>query len=148
MEKLIELYNEVNQFGRENNLKLTVIRPGEIRYEMKVQRKHLATPKTIHGGMIAAFMDGVLGVAALSAVANDGKLVATVEFKISYFQPALLGDQLIGKGMVEKKGSRILFASGEIVNQNNETVAKASGTFNAYPFEKSDVAEYLNNIQN
>ncbi len=146
MEKLIEIYNLVNKFGKEHNFELEVIQPGEIVYKMKVEEKHLATPTTIHGGMVAAMMDGVLGVAALSTVAQERKLVATVEFKISYYKPAFLGDTLIGKGKVDKKGNRIIFAVGEIVNQNNETVAKASGTFNAYPFEKSDVAEHLQNI--
>jgi uncharacterized protein (TIGR00369 family) len=145
MEKLIEIYNQVNQFGKENNLDLKIIEPGCIEYRMTVEAKHLATPTSIHGGMVAALMDGVLGVAALSAVAEENKLVATIEFKISYYQPAFEGDLLIGKGLVEKKGNRIIFASGEILNQNKETVAKASGTFNAYPFEKSDVANYINN---
>ena len=143
MEKLLEIYNQVNQFGRENNLELEIIKPGEIIYKMKVEAKHLATPTAAHGGVVAAMMDGVLGVAALSIVAEEGKLVSTVEFKISYYAPAFLGDTLIGKGTIDKKGNRIIFASGEIKNQKGDTVAKATGTFNAYPFEKSDVAEYL-----
>jgi uncharacterized protein (TIGR00369 family) len=143
MEKLLEIYNKVNQFGNENGMKLTIVKPGEIIYEMEVLPKHLATPQIIHGGMIAAMMDGVLGVAALSEVAIDKKLVSTVEFKISYFNPALIGDVLTGKGIVDKKGNRIIYASGEIYNQNNEIIAKAMGTLNAYPFEKSDIAKYL-----
>ena len=144
MEKLIEIYNKVNAFGRENNLELNIDSPGKITYKMTVEQKHLATPTAIHGGMLAAYMDAILGVAGLSAVAEEGKLVSTVEFKINFFKPAFLGDELIGKGTIEKKGNRILFAAGEITNQNNETVAKGSGTLNAYPFEKSDVAEYIN----
>ncbi len=145
MEKLLKIYNQVNQFGRENNLKLTVIEPGSILYEMEVLPKHLATPKVIHGGMVAAMMDGVIGVAALSIVANEKKLVSTIEFKISYFKPAFVGDILTGKGRVDNKGNRIISTSGEIYNQNNELIAKAMGTLNAYPFEKSDVAEFLKN---
>jgi len=143
LEKLLEIYNQVNQFGKDHNFKLTIVKPGEIIYEMEVLPKHLATPKIIHGGMIAAMMDGVLGVSGLSIVASEGKLVSTVEFKISYFNPALVGDILTGKGKVDKKGNRIIYTSGEIYNQKNEIIAKAMGTFNAYPIEKSDVAEYL-----
>ena len=143
MDKLLEIYNEVNQFGNDHNFKLTIVKPGEIIYEMEVLPKHLATPQTIHGGMIAAMMDGVLGVAGLSTVAQENKLVSTVEFKISYFNPALLGDILTGKGTVDKKGNRIIYTSGEIYNQKNEIIAKAMGTLNAYPIEKSDVAKYL-----
>ncbi|PCI93193.1 MAG: hypothetical protein COB15_16795 [Flavobacteriales bacterium] len=143
MKKLLDIYNKVNLFGNENGMKLTIIEPGSISYEMKVLPKHLATPTTIHGGMVAAMMDGVIGVAGLSAVAQEGKLVSTVEFKISYYNPALVGDILTGKGIVEKKGSRIIYASGEIYNQNNKIIAKALGTLNAYPIEKSDMTEYL-----
>ena len=143
MKKLIEIYNQVNQFGLENDFKLTIIKPGQITYEMEVLKKHLATPTTIHGGMIAAMMDGIIGVAALCLVAQEGKLVSTVEYKISYFKPAFLGDKLMGKGRVDHQGKRIIHASGEIYNQNNEIIAKAMGTLNAYPFEKSDVAQYL-----
>lgn len=147
MQELIQIYNEVNKFGQEHNLELEIIEPGEIVYKMNVAPKHLATPTTIHGGMVAGMMDGVLGVAALSSVAEQNKLVATLEFKISYYLPAYEGDVLYGKGKVEKKGNRIIFASGEILNQKNETIAKATGTFNAYPYEKSDVAEYIKNKQ-
>jgi len=124
-------------------MKLTIIKPGEISYKMEIVPKHLATPTTIHGGMIAAMMDAVIGVAGLSAVAQEGKLVSTVEFKISYYNPAVLGDTLTGKGKVEKKGNRIIYASGEIYNQNNKIIAKALGTLNAYPIEKSDLTKHL-----
>ncbi len=144
MERLLKIYEQVNKFGSKNGLKLTIIKPGEITYEMEVLEKHLATPTTIHGGMIAAMMDGVIGVAALSLVAPEGKLVSTVEYKINYFKPAYLGDVLFGKGRVDHRGKRIIHTSGEIYNQKNEIVAKAMGTFNAYPFENSDLPEFLN----
>ncbi|MGE0560924.1 MAG: PaaI family thioesterase [Flavobacteriales bacterium] len=141
MEHLIEIYNQVNNFGRENNMILTVVKPGEIIYEMEILKKHLATATTSHGGMIAAMMDGVIGVAALSLVANDKKLVSTVEYKLNYFRPAYLGDKLKGYGRVDFAGNKIIATSGEIYNQHGEMVAKAMGTFNAYPFEKSDIAK-------
>jgi uncharacterized protein (TIGR00369 family) len=122
-------------------MKLTVVKPGEIIYEMEVLEKHLATVNTIHGGMIAALMDGVIGVAALSLVAQDKKLVSTVEFKLNYYKPAYLGDVLKGYGRVDNAGKRIISTSGEIYNQKGEMIAKAMGTFNAYPFDKSDIAK-------
>lgn len=144
MENLLRIYEKTNRFGEENEMKLTTINPGEIIYEMKVQKKHLATPSTIHGGMIAAMMDGVLGVAALTLVASEKKLVSTVEYKINYFKPAYFGDLLKGYGRVDFRGNRIISSSGEIFNQHNQLVAKAMGTFNAYPVEKSDVFPLFN----
>lgn len=141
MENLIEIYNQVNQFGKENGLELTIIKPGEIIYKMEVLKKHLATPTTMHGGMLAAMMDGVIGVAALTLVAPEGKLVSTVEYKVNYFKPIYLGDVLTGKGHVDHAGKRIISTSGKVYNQNNEVVATAMGTFNAYPYAKSDMAK-------
>ncbi|MGB0886997.1 MAG: PaaI family thioesterase [Vicingaceae bacterium] len=142
MQKLIDIYNKFNRFGADNDLKLTIIESGKISYEMKVLPKHLATPTAIHGGMISAMMDAVIGVAALSVVANDNKIISTVEFKINFLNPAFLNDVLTGVGIVDKKGSRIIHASGEIRNQNNVIIAKAIGTLNAYPIQKSDLKEF------
>tara|TARA_B100000780_G_C21034027_1_gene414691 strand:- start:198 stop:632 length:435 start_codon:yes stop_codon:yes gene_type:complete len=140
MHKILELYNKLNKFGADHNMEMTIIEPGHIVYKMEVQDKHMATPNAIHGGMIAAMMDGVLGVAALSASAEDDKLVSTVEFKINYLNPARLGDQLVGEGSVDRKGKRIIITSGQIVAANrNVVIAKAMGTFNAYPPEKAGV---------
>ena len=144
MEDLIRLYNKVNNFGRDNHYELKIIDEGLIHYEMTIEERHLATPTAAHGGVIAAFMDAVIGVAALSAIHKEGKLASTIEFKISYYQPAYLGDKLKGIGKVDKKGKRIIFTSGKIYNQNNELIAKSTGTLNAYPFEKGDIAKTLN----
>tara|TARA_R110001592_G_scaffold148165_3_gene372866 strand:- start:4359 stop:4796 length:438 start_codon:yes stop_codon:yes gene_type:complete len=143
MEDLIRIYNQVNNFGRDNHFELNIIEEGLIHYEMTIEKKHLATPTAAHGGVIAAFMDAVIGVAALSAIHKEGKLASTIEFKISYYQPALLGDKLKGIGTVDKKGKRIIFTTGEIYNQHNKLIAKATGTLNAYPFEKGDIANIL-----
>ena len=143
MEKLLAAYNQFNHFGNDHNFQLTIVSPGEIIYTMEVLKKHLATPTAAHGGVIAAMMDGVIGVAALSAVASDNKVVSTIEFKINYFKPALLGDQLTGTGIVEHHGKRIIHASGEIKNQKGDIIAKAIGTLNAYPVDKSDLANKL-----
>ena len=142
MHPIIEVYNKINLFGEDHGMELTVIEPGHIIYKMIVQERHLATPSTIHGGMVAAMMDGVLGVAALTLSAEDDRLVSTVEFKINYFNPALLGDELVGEGIVERKGNRIIISSGHIIAQNRDTmIAKGMGTFNAYPKEKAGIEE-------
>ena len=140
---LIELYNKMNHYGRANGMELKVIEPGTIEYRMTVREDHLATPLAAHGGTLAGFMDAILGVASLSAVAKDDKLVSTLEFKINYLLPARPGDVLIGNGRVDHQGKVILTASGEITNENGDVLAKGLGTFRAYPFEKSGIKELL-----
>jgi len=136
MKEVIEKYIQVNHFGRFMEMEFTITAPGEIVYTLPVRTQLLATETAAHGGALAGLMDAVLGVAALSAVAEEQKRVATLELKISYFGPAIEGDLITGKGHVIKKGKRIVFSEGELYNQKNELIAKGSGTFTAYPIQE------------
>ncbi len=136
---LLEVYQKVNKYGEVNGMELTIVGVGEIIYQMEIKDIHMATPIAAHGGAVAGMMDAVLGVAALSFSALEEKLVSTIEFKINFLNPVYKGDVLRGVGKVEQKGKRIIIASGEITctNRDNIIIAKAMGTFNAYPFEKA-----------
>ncbi len=137
MHPIIKKYIEFNNFGRELGLNFTILEPGVVKHTLTITEKHLATPHTAHGGVTAAMMDAVLGVAALSLTCEEFKIVSTVEFKINYLNPALVGDELSGESVIEQKGNRIVIVSGTIKAINRDKViAKAIGTFNAYPAEK------------
>ena len=140
---IIEEYITNNHFGTMLGMDFKIIEPGIVHYYLTINKEHLATPKAAHGGVIAAMMDGVLGVAALSKVADENKVVSTVEFKINYLAPALINDQLLGIGKVEQQGKRIIITTGDIIctNRNNIIIAKAMGTFNTYPVEKLGFAK-------
>lgn len=135
---LMAKYAETNLFGKVNGMNLLSYEDGHIEYEMEITKNHLATPTTAHGGIIAGYMDGIIGVAALTESSKNLNLVSTVEFKINYLKPARLGDVLLGTGRIISAGKRIIIAKGEIKNKaNGEMVAIATGTFNAYPYQKS-----------
>ena len=137
-EKLIEKYQESNLFGHDIGLELLKFEKEEIVYRLEIKEKHLATPTTAHGGVIAGYMDAILGLAALYVSSENANLVSTVEFKINFIQPVRIGDVLIGKGKCVAAGKRIIVCEGEILKQDtNDLVAKATGTFNAYPYAKS-----------
>ncbi len=137
MDEMIKVFDQINVYGRENGMKLNVVEPGVIIYEMDIAEKHLSSPQTAHGGIIAGLMDSVLGTGALSLAFTEKKLVSTVEFKINYFHPVKLGDHLVGKSHVEFKGKRIIATSAEIhCSQTELLVAKGLGTFNSYPLDK------------
>lgn len=137
-EKLIQIYQQTNAFGKLYGMELVKFEADEIVYKLIVKKEHLATPTTAHGGLVAGYMDGVLGLAALYASSENANLVSTVEFKINYLAPVYINDVLIGKGKVISNGKRIIIAQGEIINEKtNQCVAIATGTFNAYPYQKS-----------
>lgn len=136
-EQILATYDQNNHFGRFMDMHYNVIEPGVVHYSLNIKEDLLATPTAAHGGAIAGFMDAVVGVAALSATAPDGKVVSTVEFKLNYLRPALFKDKIKGIGTVLKKGKSILVVKGEIFNSKDELIATSLATLNSYPVEKS-----------
>lgn len=134
---LIQQYIAKNNFGELLGMNFAIRESGIVEYFISIQQKHLATPKAAHGGVISALLDATVGVGALSLVCVDGKVVSTVEMKVTFFAPALLNDHLTATSSLIKKGNRLLFLEAEVVNQNKELIAKASATLNAYPKEKA-----------
>lgn len=141
---MIDVYNKINLYAQENGLVLQVIEPGHITYTMKVLEKHLSSPNTCHGGVIAGMMDSVIGTAALSLAFTENNLVSTVEFKINFFKPVHLHDELTGTGKVDYKGKSLIISSGEIYDKKTgQLVAKGIGTFNVYPLSKKDFSQVV-----
>lgn len=136
---LIEKYIANNHFGKLVGMEFRIISEGHVEYDLTISKNHLATPMSAHGGVIAALIDGALGVAGLSKVAKDNKVVSTVEYKTNFMNPALLNDTLKAVAKVEQQGKRILIVSCDVfaTNRNNTIIAKALGTFNAYDAAKA-----------
>jgi len=79
--------------------------PGRLRAEMEV-REDLLTPfGNIHGGVLAAFCDHVLGCVCYPHM-KQGQWAATTEFKINYLAP-------VSEGLLE--------AEAEIVSMTRST---------------------------
>lgn len=133
---IVKGYIASNQFGPLLGMEFEILEPGKVLYKMNIEQRHLATPIAAHGGSVSALMDATMGVCALSNVIQDGKVVSTIELKISFTKPAKLGDTLFATATLQKGGMRIMFVEGKIHNQKDELVAYATGTFNAYPAEK------------
>ncbi|MDX1604805.1 MAG: PaaI family thioesterase [Candidatus Competibacterales bacterium] len=138
-------FEEICQFDRFLGLHLTVEAPGRIRYRLQVGEAHLSMPGACHGGVLAAMMDAVLGLTALSRVFPEGHLCQTVEFKINYLTAVTPGTTLEGQGHIEFAGSRLMVVTGTLTNlDSGQPVAKGTGTFSLYPLErKRQLLEYL-----
>lgn len=138
LKKFLELYEHHSHFDRAMGLKLKVLNSGEILYHLTIEEHHLSSPLTCHGGVLAGMMDATLGLAALTRVVPMGLVCSTVEFKLNYFAPIALHDQLEGRGIVDHQGKSLVFSSAEIhrLEPNPKLVAKGIGTFNLYPMHK------------
>ncbi|MFT6602804.1 MAG: acyl-coenzyme A thioesterase PaaI-like protein, partial [Bacteriovoracaceae bacterium] len=71
--ELIELYKKINQFDKHLDFDLKM-KDGVVTYEVIIEDKHLSSPGTCHGGVLAGLMDNVLGVTALAYAVTEDKL--------------------------------------------------------------------------
>ena len=138
-QEILERYHQTNHFGDKLGIKLSINEPGNVTYQVEVKKEHLATLNSVHGGFLAAIMDQVVGTSALTIATIEGNVVSTVELKMNFLSGAFLGDKLVAKGIVLKKGKRLLVVEGKIYNQNDELLVTGMATLNAYPFSKCDM---------
>lgn len=138
LEQFVTLFRSFNKYDIDNGLTFEIHEPGSITYKMKITEKHLSSPNTAHGAVLAGFMDCVLGFSALSLAVTLGNLTSTVEFKINYIRPVMLNEEISGTGKVVHKGKSLIISSAEVKNAKGELIALGQGTFNTYPFNKKD----------
>lgn len=134
-----KIHKKINNYANDNGINVSIDEAGIVTCTMKIEEKHLSSPNVCHGGVMAGFMDTVMGSAALSQVILNKNLVSTVEFKLNYFRPVYLHDELIGKGKVIYHGRKLIYAEGEVYNAaTNKILAKGLGTFNIYPLHRKE----------
>jgi uncharacterized protein (TIGR00369 family) len=134
---LIEHYISNNYFGRLLGMNFTILKDGVVHYFLTISEDHLATPTSAHGGCMASLLDATMGVGALSLVAQNNQVVATIEMKINFLKSAKLNDELMATSRVIKNGNKIIVMFAEIRNQKNELLALSSGTFLPYDAAKA-----------
>lgn len=139
LDKLKESFIKMNNFDPYLGNNLEFLAPGKIIVKLKVNENHLSSPRTSHGGVVAGMMDSVLGFTALSKTITQNNLVATVELKVNYLRPVLLGDELEGTAEIVSLGKSLVVVKGEIKNQDGKMVSFGTGTFNQYPLEKKNI---------
>lgn len=139
--ELENVFRKICRFDDTLGFNFEVPNPGEAIYRFTVDERHLASPTQCHGGVLAAVMDATMGVAVLTEAVREGNLCATVEFKINYLNLAKKGDLLEARGEIEFKGQRLVVAHATI-KCGEKVIAKAMGTFNLYPANKTDIAAW------
>ncbi len=96
--------------------------PGYLRAEMPV-RSELITPMgTLHGGVMAALVDHVLGC-VLYPLMKPGQWAATTEFKLNYLA-AVKGGTLVAESRVLAMTKRTAVVQVHV--KNDETLAAAA----------------------
>jgi uncharacterized protein (TIGR00369 family) len=139
----MSVFKQINNFDRTLGIELEK-KGDQFITHMEVDDRHMSSPQAGHGGAIAALMDATLGATTLFTSFELGYLCSTMEFKINYIKPAIMGDHLVGTAKIDYQGKSHIVCSGEIKTADDKkTVAKAIGTFNLYPFDKKDLSAFM-----
>jgi uncharacterized protein (TIGR00369 family) len=100
---------------------------GKARLELAVRQQHLRPLGIMHGGVVAALLDTVIGVAAFSQAPADHYAV-TVQLNVNFIRPAWEGETLLATGEVLHTGRQTAVGRGEVRNAAGILVASGSAT--------------------
>lgn len=89
------------------------------------------------GGYVCGWIDSAMAHAVMGQ--TDGTLSpATLEIKVTYLKAAIKGTRVKAIGWIEKRGKHIAFLEGEVLNEKDEVIAKATSTVQLMPFKRGD----------
>ena len=95
---------------------------------MPVAPSHLQEMKVVHGGIITTLAD-TAAVYALLPHLPEGKRMTSIELKINFLNPAVLGGgELSARSRVVKRGRRVSLCDVEVA-QGDTLVAKGQFTY-------------------
>ena len=100
---------------------------GQCTSELAAGPTHLNPNGVVHGAALYALADTGMG-GALSSLLDASQYCSTIEIKINYFRPAVVG-RLRCETRVVHKGSRTSALESEIFDARGKLVARATGTF-------------------
>jgi uncharacterized protein (TIGR00369 family) len=132
--KLVKLanYSHPDEFGAMLGYKLTKLDRKNSKAEtiLKIRHDHLSPAGRVHGGVVSAFFDYSFGAAVFTTL-GEHDLCSTIELKVNYLKPLVLGDTLQCKVSVVFRGKRLCVLNGFIFkNREKAPVAMATASFN------------------
>jgi 1,4-dihydroxy-2-naphthoyl-CoA hydrolase len=111
-------------------VRLTDVSPGRVRAVLPVRPELLTPFGNLHGGVVAALCDHVLGIVCYPVIPR-GAWAATTEFKLNYLAP-ITGGELAATASIVSLSKRTAVVRIEVANAQR-TVCAAQGTVLVMP---------------
>ena len=114
-------------------VELTAMADGRATAVMTPRPEHMNSWAVVHGGVMMTLLDFVMAMAGRSARPEFAGMAAgaggnlTVEMKTTFIRPGK--GRLTIKGHCVHAGRSLSFCEGEIVDDDGQLLARASGTF-------------------
>lgn len=125
-------YKHPDRFGNVLGYRITAFdrEKREAKVALTVKEDHLSPSSKLHGGVISSLLDYTCGIAVCTTLGKSD-FCSTVELKVNYFRPVLLGEELEATAKVVFRGKK-LCAMNALLHRvgQEEPVAMASATFN------------------
>ncbi|MEA2912105.1 MAG: hypothetical protein QOJ15_4186 [Bradyrhizobium sp.] len=110
-------------------IRCVAVSDGEVSAELMPREDLENLGGTIHGGVLAALLDTVMG-AALHTRLSASQKFATIDLKITYLRPLSRASGVMrGTGRVIHTGRRIAYVEGEIRDSSAALAVHAVGNF-------------------
>ncbi|MCI4330281.1 MAG: PaaI family thioesterase [Thermoplasmata archaeon] len=93
-----------------------------------VEPRHLNINQIVHGGVYATALDTAMGAAVVSLLSEE-EVTATTSLYVDFLRPARLGQRLIGRGEVVRRGRHLAFVRGTLTDGEARLLGSASGTW-------------------
>ncbi len=122
---LVTIYDE-NPYINLLDISIEHLEEGAAELSMPVVAgKHTNLYNIAHGGALASLADSAMGIAC----ATTGKKVVTLEMNINFIKGAVPQSIIKAVGKVIHNGKSTMVAESEIVDKENQLLAKTRGTF-------------------
>lgn len=112
-------------------LEVTRAADGEAEAVLELTDGHRNRRGVAHGGVVSALLDTSLGAAVVSTLTPE-EWCGTLELSVQFRDPARRGP-LRGRGRVVRRGRRVAFAQGEVLDARGKVVAAAHGVWTVWP---------------
>lgn len=98
---------------------------GRTRFRMEVAAQFCNPMGSLQGGIVTTALDDA---AATAVIVRSGRRVGvpTIEFKVSFFGPAKLGQTVWFEGRVLKYGRTVTFAEADMTDADGKLLARMS----------------------
>lgn len=107
-------------------MRLASAGPGLATFVLDADERHHNPMGSVHGGVLGDLADAAMGYAVISTLGRD-ETFTTIEMKVNFLRPVFRG-RLRCHASVESRGKTIVYATADVVNEQNKVVAKAVST--------------------
>lgn len=105
------------------------------------QEEHQGYPGRLHGGVISAILDETIGRAI--NLAGEDTWGVTLEFKVKFRRPVPLDRPVTAVAWITQDRGRVYEGEGEVVLEDGQIAATASGRYLKMPLEQITTPEFL-----